>query len=281
MPPCPPHRPRTAASRAPRAPRAFTLIELLVVIAIIATLMSIMLPALGKARLQAREIVCGSRLQQLGLATAMYTSDYKDALPQVLVDTGFGKAPIGALFGGKKGNLPFYGIDEYGAARRPLNPYVYDMLPVTDEQDVELEVFESPLDVGAQSTGIPIPGFDRVDSMYDLVGSSYTLNDHALDTNPLGDDYPTLVPATGGRMPRIFDTTETIILGTHPAYNYDDGGDRGMYWHGPSPSPVRANLTFADYHVEVGVTMRKGPPEEINRTEDYSFLPDPQWLERF
>ena len=251
------------------------------VIAIIATLMSIMLPSLAGARLRAREIVCGSRLQQLGLATAMYTTDSKDALPQVLVDTGFGQSPIGALFGGKKGDLPFFRIDEIGAARRPLNPYVYANLPPDDGEDVELEVFESPLDVGAQSTGVPLPGFDRVDSMYDMVGSSYTLNDHALDTDPLGDEFPTLVPATGGRMPPIFDTTETIVLSTHPAYNYDDGGDRGMYWHGAAPSPVRANLLFADYHVMIGATMRQGTVEEINRTEDYSFLPDPQWLERF
>jgi len=243
--------------------------------------MSIMLPALAGARLRAREIVCGSRLQQLGLATSMYLTDYKDNLPQVLVDTGFGEAPIGALFGGKKGDLPFFRIDEIGAARRPLNSYVYDALPPDDDEDVELDVFRSPLDVGAGSTGVPLPGFDRVDSMYDMVGSSYTLNDHALDTNPMGDDFPTLVPAAGGRMPPIFDTTETIVLSTHPAYNYDDGSHRGMYWHGAAPSPVRANLLFADYHVMIGATMREGPVEEINRTEDYSFLPDPQWLERF
>ncbi len=271
-------RPRAHTSPASPTP-AFTLIELLVVIAIIATLMSIMLPALGGARQTAREIVCGSRLQQLGLATAMYTTDYEDNLPQVLVDTGFGTFPIGALFGGKKGDLPFFGINEIGAARRPLNSYVYDTLPLDDEEDVELEVFESPIDVGALNTGVPIPGFDRVDSMYDLVGSSYTLNDHALDTNPMGDDYPTLVPAAGGRMPPIFDTTETIVLSTHPAYNFDDDSDRGMFWHGTSE--VRANLLFADYHVSIGQRMRDGPIEDINRTPDYSFLPDPEWLQRF
>jgi prepilin-type N-terminal cleavage/methylation domain-containing protein len=281
MPPRPSASARRAACSPPPGLRGFTLIELLVVIAIIATLMSIMLPSLAGARLRAREIVCGSRLQQLGLAVSMYTTDYKDALPQVLVDTGFGQSPIGALFGGKKGALPFYGIDEIGAARRPLNSYVYEYLPPDDEEDVELEVFKSPLDVGSQSTGVPLPGFDRVDSMYDMVGSSYTLNDHALDTNPMGDDYPTLVPATGGRMPAIFDTTETIVLSTHPAYNYDDGSDRGMYWHGAAPSPLRANMLFGDYHVIVGATMRQGTVEEMNRTEDYSFLPDPQWLERF
>ena len=36
--------------------------------------------------------------------------------------------------------------------------------------------------------------FIGVTGPVDLVGSSYTLNDHALDANPYGDDYPTLVP---------------------------------------------------------------------------------------
>jgi len=53
----------------------FTLIELLVVIAIIALLMSILMPALGRVRRQAKVVMCQSNLKQLGNAFEMYAGD--------------------------------------------------------------------------------------------------------------------------------------------------------------------------------------------------------------
>ncbi len=75
---------------------AFTLIELLVVVAIIALLVSIILPALGRARQQARAVVCAAHLRGLGLALTMYTQTNAGWVPQWGYAHGGGEA--GAAF---------------------------------------------------------------------------------------------------------------------------------------------------------------------------------------
>ena len=70
----------TAGAPTDRA-QGFTLIELLVVIAIIAILAALLLPALSRAKANARSVQCKSNLRQVSLAETMYLGDNSGQYP--------------------------------------------------------------------------------------------------------------------------------------------------------------------------------------------------------
>ena len=56
--------------------KAFTLIELLVVVAVIAILMSILMTALASAKLNAKRLICATKMRQWTLAALAYASEH-------------------------------------------------------------------------------------------------------------------------------------------------------------------------------------------------------------
>lgn len=65
----------------PSSRRAFTLVELLVVIAIIAVLAALLLPALSRAKEQARRAKCISNLRQIALSARLFSADHDSYYP--------------------------------------------------------------------------------------------------------------------------------------------------------------------------------------------------------
>jgi prepilin-type N-terminal cleavage/methylation domain-containing protein len=174
----------------PRGRPAFTLIELLVVVAIIALLISILLPALRRAKEQARIATCLSNLRSIGQAAVTYrNSDTSGDLPWVLprgyrTDGRTYTYPIitEVIWGGQMPDVPaeaFEGSDimpdgdnpaspgsyadvfKVPPRHRPLNSYLY---PGVSFDQAERDWVPSGDDAARTRTAAILPGTFRCPS---------------------------------------------------------------------------------------------------------------------
>ena len=117
--------------------RGFTLIELLVVVSIIALLVSILLPALSKAREQAKIVVCASNQHQLVVGVALYASDYDGRMPPTIQGCDLnnnGKPEALEDFWTCPRQLNYHAgtLTPKGFSGGAMGPIMKDYLPVTD-----------------------------------------------------------------------------------------------------------------------------------------------------
>ncbi len=272
--------------------RGFTLIELLVVIAIIALLVGILLPALGKARIVARQIKSMSNCRQINSAMSNYRSDWKEGMPMLISTRGGSIGWSTWSYGGKFCDQRWAGqsggLFDEPANTRPLNPYLYPQqqfepvaasgqIPLDVRNSLDLQVYQSPGDKSSFQWYPNYPTADISKSSYDDVGTSYHCNmrwwDRLIAGTPQSNGETTLkywrrVLQIGiKRMTGAdnFKTSEFIWI-------HDQIGDivahdpQNRNWNGEFGGRNRSVCSFLDGHSDY-VELRTSGPNQSNPRE--------------
>ena len=194
-------RRRPQSEHPPSRRNGFSLIELLMVISIIALLLSILMPALGRAREQAKSTVCLAHIRGISQSTVMYLdNDGQNVLRWYIVPVLQAYGSVGVrtpwVFGGFKAPIPnahrfFSGTPDsslYPAEARPLNRYV----DATAQGSVQLNVYKCPGDRTFETAIIgqtgPPPIEEDVYASWEANGNSFSLNTRFMQgyTQPTG-----------------------------------------------------------------------------------------------
>lgn len=255
-------RPRTL-----HTPNAFTLIELLVVISIIALLIAILLPALSAARERGREAQCKANLAQFGVGFLAYANSNDEYLCSGSFDPDVAAGrdgPVDAV--GWVADLVNSNSGFPGKALCPSNPARYNQklgpsgntYSTTDAQALVDRGYNTNYTQSwymGRTEWDPASGGSNLRSLVDTVGplSTSHLKNVQSSRVPLISDGRTdpedLV--LGERSVKTM--TDGPFAGPYGTQNYVDfGPGHGMGSYNPfkQHNRIRANVLFADGHVD-------------------------------
>jgi prepilin-type N-terminal cleavage/methylation domain-containing protein/prepilin-type processing-associated H-X9-DG protein len=185
--------------------RGFSLIELLVVIGIIATLVALLLPALNRAREQAKMVACMSNMRQLIMATGMYNDEFHEQYP----------AP--AWIGDHEPDDWIYWEQGLNPAQGVLMPYLGGYVPAV------LRCPSDDLDSHITTSGL--------NGQADVYRYSYSFNEMIFNHANRVNRRPTFV------RPQIHNPSEKIMVIDESSQTIDDG-----CWWAVSPSSNDRNV---------------------------------------
>jgi prepilin-type processing-associated H-X9-DG protein len=193
--------------------------------------MAILMPALGKAREQAKAVACASNLKQIQYAFNMYLLDSQGQAFWRGKNLGldgmdwwvFGGKETGNTYVGAQGNF----FNQWQP--RPLNKFV----------GKKIETFHCPCD------DEPAPWSQSDSTCFDWVGNSYHFNaegypgDTTLDPTVYPYDPASTSGLAGVKVARVKNSSRVVIF-------FDGAMPYGVRWHPRG----KGNVGYLDGHVE-------------------------------
>ncbi len=230
--------------------RAFTLIELLVVIAIIAILAALLLPALARAKAQAKLTQCLSNMKQLQLCYHMYVGDNRDYLPPNESEAGFDTTSNSWVIGDAQTDATTDNI-KLGL----LYPYDQQVLIYVCPSDTYM--ITAPASLPLHPTAYQAPQTRSCSVNYAMNGSQGSgLNSDNPDLNNLAPvvKYAGIINPPPARMAVFVDENEYECgdgcFGLF-TWTYTTDHPPPMWWNPPSYRDSKGcTFSFADGHVE-------------------------------